>query len=69
MSHVPTMLKSDRSVFEKMLPVKTMGTRWPGRLAVKSVHPKLEVLHPIWYPLIINLVHPQEPSPFLETKL
>ena len=24
MSRVPTMLKSDRSVFEKMLPVKTM---------------------------------------------
>ena len=24
MSHVPTMLKADRSVFEQMLPVKTM---------------------------------------------
>ena len=37
MSHVPTVLKSDRSVFDKMLPVDDNGVYWHPQLRVKGL--------------------------------
>ena len=41
MSHVPTVLKSDRSVFDKMLPVDDNGATCLGKLLISdnSVRP------------------------------